>query len=212
MSAFCPGMPIYDTLQPGCRPPPPPPAPHRGGGPEALAADPAQSAAEHPQRPRRDQPFVGANCQPIDRSPEQIRQDIAAMQAAGFSMVPMGGLSWHCFEPEEGHFTFDGFDVVVAPMPAAGIKVVVDIPGEPVPIWLHKAYPGADLVNQDHLRLHAATRHWDNTAADPGCRRLAATMLQRCTNNPAGIALGNGNAIGNGQLSCTEADRHPFIA
>ncbi|WP_369979336.1 beta-galactosidase [Xanthomonas bundabergensis] len=175
----------------------------------------AQSADGHPDWPGKGQLFVGTNYQPIDRSPAQIRQDIAVMKAAGFSMVRMGDLSWDAFEPEEGRFTFDWFDDVVAQMHAAGIKVVVDIPGQPAPIWLHKAYPGVDLVNQDGVRLHAATRYWDNIA-DPDyrrlARRLAETMMQRYAHNPAVIALGYDNEIGNGQLSYSEADRQRFIA
>ncbi len=65
------------------------------------------------------------------------------------------------------------------------------------------------------MRLHAATRYWDNIS-DPDhrrlARRLAETMMQRYANNPAVIALGYDNEIGNGQLSYSEADRQRFIA
>jgi beta-galactosidase len=175
----------------------------------------AQSAVGHPDWPGKGQLFVGTCYQPIDRSPEQIRQDIAIMKAAGFNLVRMGDLSWDSFEPEEGRFTFEWFDQVIAQMHAAGIKVIVDIPGQPAPIWLHKRYPGVDIVNQDGVRLNAATRYWDNIS-DPDYRRLAKRlgqkMMERYANNPAVIAVGYDNEIGNGQVSYSPADRERFVA
>jgi beta-galactosidase len=174
----------------------------------------AQSAAGHPEWPGKGDIFVGTCYQPVDRSPEQIRQDIAVMKAAGFNMVRMGDLSWDSFEPEEGRFTFEWFDDVIAQMHKAGIRVVVDIPGQPAPIWMHKRYPGVNLVNQDGVRLNAATRYWDNVS-DPDyrrlLRRLAEKMMQRYARNPAVIALGYNNEIGNGQMSYSEADRGRFV-
>ena len=180
------------------------------GPPQAWA----QNAAGHPEWPGRGELFVGACYQPIDRTPEQIRQDIAVMKAAGFNIVRMGDLSWDSFEPEEGRFTFEWFDKVIEQMHAAGIRVIVDIPGEPAPIWLHKTYPGVDLVNQDGVRLNAATRYWDNIS-DPDYRRLATRlaekMMQRYARNPAVIALGYDNEIGNGNVSYSAADRTRFV-
>lgn len=186
------------------------------GIPLAVQPSPAQaqSAVGHPDWPGKGRLFVGACYQPIDRSPEQIRQDIAIMKAAGFNMVRMGDLSWDSFEPEEGRFTFEWFDQVIAQMHAAGIKVIVDIPGQPAPIWLHKRYPGVDVVNQDGVRLNPATRYWDNIS-DPDYRRLAKRlgqkMMERYANNPAVIAVGYDNEIGNGQVSYSAADRERFV-
>lgn len=175
----------------------------------------AQSAAGHPEWPGKGQLFVGTCYQPIDRSPAQIRQDIAIMKAAGFKMVRMGDLSWDSFEPQEGHFTFEWFDHVLDQMQAAGIKVILDIPGQPAPIWLHKHYPGVDIVNQDGVRIHAASRYWDNIS-DPDyrrlARRLAEQMLKRYAHHPAVIAVGYDNEVGNGQMSYSEADRQRFVA
>ncbi|WP_227698750.1 beta-galactosidase [Sphingomonas hengshuiensis] len=175
----------------------------------------AQSAAGHPEWPGKGQLFVGTNYQPIDRSPEQIRQDIAIMKRAGFDLVRVGDLSWDSFEPEEGRFTFEWLDDVIAQMHAAGIRVVVDIPGQPAPIWLHKTYPGVDIVTQDGIRRNAASRYWDNIS-DPDYRRLAKRLAQRImaryAHNPAVIALGYDNEIGNGQVSYSEADRVRFVA
>ena len=187
-----------------------------GVAPASLSAPArAQSAAGHPAWPGKGQLFVGTCYQPIDRSPEQIRQDIAIMKAAGFNLVRMGDLSWDSFEPEEGRFAFEWFDKVIDQMHQAGIRVIVDIPGEPAPIWMHKRYPGVDIVNQDGVRINAASRYWDNIS-DPDYRRLAKRlaqkMMERYARNPAVIAVGYDNEIGNGHMSYSAADRDRFVA
>ena len=107
----------------------------------ALAA---VDGSAHPAWPGPGQLFVGACYQPIDRSPEQIDQDIAIMKRAGFNVVRMGDLSWDSFEPSQGKFTFHWFDRIMNKMQANGIRVILHIPGLPAPIWLHRARPGVD--------------------------------------------------------------------
>jgi beta-galactosidase len=179
------------------------------------AAAHAQSAAGHPEWPGPGQLFVGTCYQPVDRSPAQIKQDISLMKSAGFNVVRMGDLSWDSFEPEEGRFTFEWFDEILNQMHAAGIRVIVDIPGQPAPIWLHKAYPGVDIVSQEGDVVNPASRYWDNIS-DPDyrrlARRLAEKMLQRYAKHPAVIAVGYDNEIGNGQVSYSKTDRDRFAA
>lgn len=174
----------------------------------------ATARTSRPRDPMNGRLFVGTCYQPIDRSPAQIARDIAIMKKAGFNMVRMGDLSWDSFEPEEGKFTFGWFDKVLAQMHAAGIQVILDIPGLPAPIWLHKSYPGVDIVNQDGVRLHAATRYRDDIG-DPDYRRLvhqlAVKMLQRYAHNPAVVAVGYDNEIGSSPMSYSEGDRERFV-
>ena len=100
-------------------------------------------------------------------------------------------------------------------MQVAGIRVILDIPGDPAPIWLHRAYPGVDLVSQNGARLSPAERYMDNIS-DPGYVRelgfLADTLTKRYAHHPAVIAVGYNNEIGNGFMSYSEADRQRFIA
>ena len=91
------------------------------------------------------------------------------MKRAGFNVVRMGDLSWDSFEPSQGKFTFEWFDSIMDKMHAAGIRVILDIPGLPAPIWLHRAYPGVDIVAQNGTRLPPAERYMDNIS-DPRLR------------------------------------------
>ncbi len=164
--------------------------------------------------PGPGQLFVGACYQPIDRSAEQIDRDIEIMKHAGFNVVRMGDLSWDSFEPARGKFDFGWFDQVMDKMHAAGIRVILDIPGSPAPIWLHRAYPGVDIVSQNGTRMPPAERYMDNIS-DPDYVRevevLAETMMKRYAHHPALIAVGYDNEIGDGFMSYSEADRLRFI-
>ncbi|WP_219993626.1 beta-galactosidase [Asticcacaulis tiandongensis] len=159
--------------------------------------------------------FVGTCYQPVDRSPEQIKLDIAYMKQAGLTVVRMGDLSWDYFEPREGQFTFEAFDSVIAQMHAAGIKVILDIGGSPAPLWLHQTYPGVTLVREDGTKLYPAERYMDDIT-DPDYRRLlhrfADRLTQRYGNHPAVIAIGYNNEIGNGYMSFSEPVRQRFIS
>lgn len=179
-----------------------------------LSGSSAQDNSTHPQWPGHGELFVGTCYQPIDRSPEEIDRDIAIMKSAGFNVVRMGDLSWDSFEPAQGKFEFAWFDRIMDKMYAAGIRVILDIPGAPAPIWLHRAYPGVDLVAQNGTRLPPAERYMDDIS-DPNYVRelavLADTMTKHYARHPAVIAVGYNNEIGNGFMSYSEADRKRFI-
>jgi beta-galactosidase len=174
----------------------------------------AQSAEGHPDWPGPGQLFAGTCYQPVDRTLEQVRRDVALMKQSGFKVVRMGDLSWDYFEPTEGKFEFKHFDAVMDEMQAAGIKVILDIPGIPAPMWLHHKYPGVDIVNQAGARLAPAERYMDNIG-DPDYRRLARrmadTLTKRYAKHPALLAVGYDNEIGNGFISYSEADRKRFV-
>lgn len=175
-------------------------------------AEPADTRADWPGA---GQLFVGTNYQPFDRSREQIGRDIERMKAAGLKVVRFGDLSWDSFEPAEGRFDFRLADWLMDRMHAAGLKVILDIPGQPAPLWLHRKYPGVDIVNQAGTRLDAAERYMDNVG-DPDyrrlLRRLAEKMTRRYAKHPALFALGYNNESGNGMVSHSEADRKRFVA
>ncbi|XAE59295.1 beta-galactosidase [Termitidicoccus mucosus] len=158
--------------------------------------------------------FVGVNYQPVDRSPGQIKLDIACMIKAGLQVVRMGDLSWDYYEPRNGEFTFEAFDSVMDQMQAAGIKVVLDIGGSIAPQWLHQEYPGATLAKEDGTALYPARRYMVDIS-NPDYRRLlhrfADIFTRRYGNHPAVIAIGYNNEMGNGYRSFSEPARQRFI-
>lgn len=80
-------------------------------------------------------------------------------------------------------------------MQASGIRVILEIPGLPAPIWLHRAHPGVDIISQNGTRLPPAERYMDDIS-DPDHTREAG--------------IGYDNEIGNGFMSYSEADRQRF--
>jgi beta-galactosidase len=151
----------------------------------------------------------------VDRSPVQIDGDIAIMKRAGFNVVRMGDLSWDSFEPSRGRLEFEWFDQIMDKMHANGIRVILDIPGSPAPIWLHRAYPGVDIVNENGTRLPPAERYMDDIG-DPDYVRevgaMAEALTKRYAHHPALLAVGYDNEIGNGFMSYSQADRQRFIS
>ena len=175
----------------------------------------AQDNSAHPNWPGPGQLFVGTCYQPIDRTPEEIDHDIAIMKKAGFNVVRIGDLSWDSFEPSKGKFDFSWWDSVVNKMHANGIKVILDIPGSPAPIWLHRMYPGVDVIAQNGTRLPPAERYMDDIS-DPNYAHevqiLAEAMTKHYAHNPAILAIGYDNEIGNGYMSYSADVRKRFIA
>jgi beta-galactosidase len=93
----------------------------------ATAGSAEEPAASSRRLPSKHRLFVGTCYQPVDRSPEEIRKDIALMRAAGFTLVRMGDLSWDAFEPSDDDFQFAWFDEILEQM---GKAVDVSIAGE----------------------------------------------------------------------------------
>ena len=127
----------------------------------------------------------------------------------------MGDLSWGSFERAQGEVEFEWFDKVMDKMQANGIKVILDIPGLPAPIWLHRGYPGVDIVSQNGTRLPPAERYMDDISDADYAREagiMADALMRRYAHHPAVIAVGYDNKIGNGFMSYSEADRQRFIS
>ncbi|MGB8323647.1 MAG: beta-galactosidase, partial [Candidatus Acidiferrum sp.] len=174
---------------------------------------PAQDVEKHPEWPAKGTLFVGTCYQPVDRSPEQIRSDVALMKAAGFKLVRVGDLSWDWFEPSDGQFDFTHSDQVVDELNRVGIKVLLDIGGLPAPIWLHHEHPSINIVNQNGEVLQPAERYMEDIS-DPiyrhYARRFAGALTKHYANNPAIVAIGYDNEIGDGFMSYSTGDRQRF--
>ena len=158
--------------------------------------------------------YVGANYTPHDVPPEQWERDIRLMKEAGFTVTRLGHLAWDSYEPTEGNFTFDWFDRVMDLMHKAGIKVILDIPVRPAPIWLHQKYPSINVTNASGNLLYPNRRYMEDVG-DPMYQqhalRLADEMTKRYGRHPALLAFGIDNESGDGPISYSETVRQRFI-
>jgi len=159
--------------------------------------------------------YVGANYHPHDdKNPEKIKKDIELMKAAGFTSVRLGHLAWDSYEPSEGKFDFEWFDLVMDEMNKAGIKVILDIAIRPAPIWLHHKFPTIDIVDAGGDVLYPNHRYMEDIG-DPNYQKYALrftdAISKRYANHPALLAFGIDNESGDGRISYSETARQRFI-
>ena len=65
--------------------------------------------------------------------PEQIREDLAAMEAAGMNVVCFEGDGWQSWEPEAGRFALEQLETVLRLCRETALEAVIAVPGWPVP-------------------------------------------------------------------------------
>ena len=80
--------------------------------------------------------FFGAAYYIDGVTPEQIREDLAAMQAAGMNFVRLQGCCWQSWEPERGCFALKGLEEALALCAFAGLRPQIAVPTLPAPTWL----------------------------------------------------------------------------
>ncbi|MBN1132371.1 MAG: beta-galactosidase [Bacteroidales bacterium] len=159
--------------------------------------------------------YIGTNYHPHDnKDPQKISKDIALMQAAGFNVVRMGHLAWDSYEASDGHFDLAWFDKVMDMMEEAGIRVILDIPIRPAPIWLHYKYPSISIVDPDGNMQYPNHRYMEDIG-DPRYQeyalRFADTITKHYASHPALLAFGIDNESGDGRISYSESARQRFI-
>lgn len=159
--------------------------------------------------------YVGVNFHPHDyETTSEIDSQIQLMKDAGFNVVRLGHLAWDSFEPSNGNFSFEWFDRVMDKMASAGIRVILDIPVRPAPMWVHRASPGTTIVTFQGDSLQPVHRYF-NDVGDPGFQkyayRLAEKVSKRYAGHPALMAFGIDNELGDGSISYSEDVRQRFI-
>lgn len=80
--------------------------------------------------------FFGAAYYIDGVSPEQIREDLAAMQAAGMNFVRLQGCCWQSWEPEQGRYSLEELGRALALCAKAGLRPQIAVPSLPAPAWL----------------------------------------------------------------------------
>lgn len=160
--------------------------------------------------------YTGVNFHPHDyKSEEELDAQIELMKEAGFNVARLGHLAWDSFEPTEGNFTFDWYDKAMDKLAAAGIKVILDIPVRPAPMWVHKLCPGTTIVTFEGTKQEPVHRYY-NDVGDPGYQKYAVRLTDEMTRHYAGhpalMAFGIDNEIGDGSISYSEDVRLRFVA
>ncbi len=159
--------------------------------------------------------YVGTNYHPHDnKNIEKIKADIQLMKDAGMNVVRLGHLAWDSYEPAEGQFDFDWFDVVMDELNKAGIKVILDIAIRPAPIWLHQKFPSIAVVDANGDTQYPNHRYMDDVG-DPNYQKYALlytdVISKHYAKHPALLAFGIDNESGDGPISYSETVRQRFI-
>lgn len=162
---------------------------------------------------KAQQLYIGANYTAHDVPQEQWARDIALMKEAGFNVTRLSHLAWDSLEATEGQFTFEWLDKVMDQMAAAGIKVILDIPVRPAPIWLQLKYPSISITDASGDLLYPNRRYMEDVG-DPDYQRYALRltdmMTKRYARHPAVLAFGIDNESGDGPISYSESVRVRF--
>lgn len=158
--------------------------------------------------------YAGVNYHPHDWSESRWEKDVKMMKEASISVVRLGHLCWDSFEYENGKYSFEWFDKVLGLFEKAGIKVLLDIPTRPAPIWLHKICPSIDIVSLSRTRQDDLRRYMEDVD-DPMFQkyayRFAEVLVKRYADNKAVIGFGLCNELGAGYISYSEGARIRFI-
>jgi beta-galactosidase len=114
------------------------------------------------------------------------REDLRAMRDAGLDAVQLW-LLWGWIEPEPDRLRFDDFDELVSLAAASGLGVVLCPIAFMQPFWIHRAVPGAHLVDHAGHRVHSVTHPGVHIGLTPGgcidhpeVRRRIGAFLEAC--------------------------------
>ncbi|WP_420114797.1 beta-galactosidase [Pseudactinotalea sp.] len=139
-----------------------------------------------------------------DDNPEQWdratwRDDVAAMQAAGVTMVTIGVFSWALLEPERDRFELTWMDEVLDLLHEGGIAVDLATPTASPPPWL--ALEDAETLPMDaggHRLHHGSRTHY--CPSSPTYRERARVITQviaeRWASHPAVVMWHVNNELG----------------
>lgn len=140
--------------------------------------------------------LLGSAWYPEHCSERQIDADLAMMQAAGLRMARVGEFAWGTLEPEEGRYTFDWLDHVVAAAAAHRIFLVIGTPTDVPPHWLEHKYPEVLRVDIDGHRSPVGSGRAFSYASPKYrelCRDIVERLARRFGHNPNVIGWQIGN-------------------
>jgi beta-galactosidase len=152
--------------------------------------------------------YIGTNYHPHDWPSYRWAADVQMMKDAGFNMVRLGHLCWDSYEPSDGVYTFEWFDIVMNLFLEAGIKVVLDVATRPAPRWVHLKCPGCNIYGTANTQQDSLTRYMEDVD-DPDYQkyafRFAKQLAGRYKSHPSLFAIALDNELGSGYPSYSPA-------
>lgn len=120
-----------------------------------------------------------------DYSPEQwlfkegiIEQDIEKLAAANVNTFRIGMFAWGMLEPEEGTYSMDWLEQVIASLQSRQINVILGTPTASRPHWLATNYVQTSRVNSAEQRQHGGSRH-NHCMSSPIFREKVELLLDK---------------------------------
>lgn len=91
--------------------------------------------------------------------PEIIKEDVRLFKLAHVNTVSINIFGWSAIEPEEGKYTFQWLDDLMADMERNNINVILATPSGAKPAWMSEKYPEILRVNRDRSKNLHGQRH-----------------------------------------------------
>ena len=85
--------------------------------------------------------YLGVDYYPEHWPNELMEEDMERIKAMGANTVRIGEFAWHLMEPEEGHYDFSYFDLVIEKLKDRNLNIIFGTPTATFPAWLSKKYP-----------------------------------------------------------------------
>lgn len=93
--------------------------------------------------------YLGVDYYPEHWPNELMEEDMERIKAMGANTVRIGEFAWHLMEPEEGHYDFSYFDLVIEKLKDRNLNIIFGTPTATFPAWLSKKYPEVLAKNVD---------------------------------------------------------------
>nr|WP_315899205.1 beta-galactosidase [Paenibacillus cremeus] len=136
--------------------------------------------------------------------PDVLEEDIRLMKLANCNVMSIGIFAWTALEPEEGQFTFEWLDQVLARFARNGIYAFLATPSGARPAWMSAQYPEVLRVGANRVRNLHGRRH-NHCYTSPVFREKVTIMNQRLAeryaHHPAVIGWHLSNEYG-GECHC----------
>lgn len=127
--------------------------------------------------PKEDLMSIGIYYYPEHWDKSEWERDIKNIAAIGFEFIHLAEFSWVDMEPEEGVYTFEWLDEVIALATKHNLKVILGTPTSIVPVWAGLKYPEIYLMNANYQRQEHGTRD-QQSLSNSDWRKLSKKLFQ----------------------------------